>query len=136
MKIKKEFESNKTKHKVSGSGSHKEKKFDLRNKLISKVKSATEEELERQKNRLKKFKAGAVKDNERDVSKERSPSVNSISSDDSVLSDKPSSKKKKRRDERLRSVDDDEHMDKGKQILNTLLLKPIELIIIYYLLRN
>lgn len=122
MKIKKECESSKSKHKDSGSGSHKVKKFDLRNKLISKVKSVTEQELERQKDRLKKYKAGVVNDDERNVSKDRSPSVTSISSDDSVLSDKPSPQKKKRRDERSRSGDENERMDNGKNIFDRLII--------------
>lgn len=66
----------------------------MRNKLINKVKSATEQELERQKSRVKKYKAGIMMTR---GSQERSPSVNSISSDDSVLSDNPPSKKKRKR---------------------------------------
>lgn len=73
------------------------KSFDLRNKLISKVKTVQEQELERQKNRVKKCKAGSILGSALDHSKERSPSINSISSDDSILSDKSASKKKKRK---------------------------------------
>lgn len=73
------------------------KSFDLRNKLISKVKTVQEQELERQKNRVKKCKAGSILGSALDHSKERSPSVNSISSDDSILSDKNAGKKKKRK---------------------------------------
>lgn len=98
-KIKKERHENssKDKHAISSSSSSSSKKknpFDLRNKLINKVKSATEQELERQKSRVKKYKAGII------VSRgpnDRSPSVNSISSDDSVLSDNPPSKKKRKK---------------------------------------
>lgn len=66
----------------------------MRNKLITKVKSATEIELERQKSRLKKYRSGIVL--KRD-SRERSPSVNSISSGESILSDKPVTKKKRKK---------------------------------------
>lgn len=94
----------KEKHKSSSSSSsHKLKTFDLRNKLITKVKSLSEQELERQKSRVKKYKSGIVLDR---GSRERSPSVNSISSDDSILSDKPSTKKKrKKNDESEPSID-------------------------------
>lgn len=93
-KIKKERDVSGSKDKHHSSSSHKLKTFDLRNKLISKVKSVSEQELERQKNRLKKYKSGIVI---KRSSKERSPSVNSISSDDSILSDKPSTKKKRKK---------------------------------------
>lgn len=73
------------------------KSFDLRNKLISKVKTVQEQELERQKNRVQKCKAGSILGSALDHSKQRSPSVNSISSDDSILSDKNPTKKKKRK---------------------------------------
>lgn len=104
-KIKKEHEEHNSKnHKRS----HNLKSFDLRNKLISKVKSVQEQELERQKNRVKKYKSGKLlgKALERS-SKERSPSVNSISSDDSILSDKVAKKKKKKTDESELSVEDE-----------------------------
>lgn len=92
-KIKKERDQSKSRdHQSTSSSSHKSKQFDLRNKLISRVKSATEQEFERQKNRIKKYKSGIVIDRN---SKERSPSVNSISSGDSVLSDTPRKKRKK-----------------------------------------
>lgn len=96
-KIKKERHASSTKGKQTSSSSSSSKKknpFDLRNKLISKVKSATEQELERQKSRVKKYKSGIIVTR---GSQERSPSVNSISSDDSVLSDNPPSKKKRKR---------------------------------------
>lgn len=96
MKIKKERElgGSKEKHSSSSSSSKKQNPFDLRNKLINKVKSATELELERQKSRLKKYKSGIILNRS---SKERSPSVNSISSDDSVLSDNALAKKKRKK---------------------------------------
>lgn len=96
-KIKKERHESSSKGKQtssSSSSSNKKNPFDLRNKLINKVKSATEQELERQKSRVKKYKAGIMMTR---GSQERSPSVNSISSDDSVLSDNPPSKKKRKR---------------------------------------
>lgn len=83
-----------SKDKHSSSTSKKPNPFDLRNKLITKVKSASEQELERQKSRLKKYKSGIILSR---GSKERSPSINSISSDDSILSDNPSSKKKRKK---------------------------------------
>lgn len=87
-----EREESSSRDKHHSSSSHKKKGFDLRNKLINKVKSASEQELERQISRLKKYKSGIVMNRN---SKERSPSVNSISSDDSILSDKPKRKRKK-----------------------------------------
>ena len=94
-KIKKERHANSSKEKHTSSSSTKKKNpFDLRNKLINKVKSATEQELERQKSRVKKYKAGIIVTR---GSQDRSPSVNSISSDDSVLSDNPPSKKKRKK---------------------------------------
>lgn len=104
-KIKKERDVSGSRDRHNSSSSHKLKTFDLRNKLISKVKSVSEQELERQKSRLKKYKSGIVLDR---GSKERSPSVNSISSDDSVLSDKPSTKKKRKKtNETDASVDEE-----------------------------
>ena len=95
----------------SSSSSHKLKTFDLRNKLITKVKSMSEQELEKQKSRVKKYKSGIVLDR---GSKERSPSVNSISSDESILSDKPSTKKKrKKNNESEASIDEEVH---GKRV--------------------
>lgn len=44
----------------------------------------------------------------RSGSQERSPSINSISSDDSVLSDNPSKKKRKRNAESEVSLDEEE----------------------------
>lgn len=109
-KIKKErHESSlKEKHTSSSASSSSKKKnpFDLRNKLITKVKSATEQELERQKSRVKKYKSGIIMT--RSGSQERSPSINSISSDDSVLSDNPSKKKRKRNAESEVSLDEEE----------------------------
>lgn len=90
------------------STSNKLKSFDLRNKLISRVKSVQEQELERQKNRIKKYKSGILLGKSLDGSKERSPSVNSISSDDSVLSDKLSKKKKKKRNNSSASEEQEE----------------------------
>lgn len=90
------------------------KSFDLRNKLISKVKTVQEQELERQKNRVQKCKAGSILGSALDHSKQRSPSVNSISSDDSILSDKNPSKKKKRKKD-SDSSDERETAVKGKQ---------------------
>lgn len=104
-KIKKERDVSGSRDKHHSSSSHKLKKFDLRNKLISKVKSVSEQELERQKNRLKKYKSGIVSDR---GSKERSPSVNSISSDDSILSDKPSTKKKRKKNSESDASPDEE----------------------------
>lgn len=74
------------------------------------MKSAQEQELERQRNRVKKYKSGNLLGKALDrSSKERSPSVNSISSDDSILSDKEvvAKKKKKKSDETDHSVDDE-----------------------------
>lgn len=95
-KIKKERDESTSKEKYSSSSSNKKKPFDLRNKLINKVKSATEQELERQKSRIKKYKSGIMVNSN---SKERSPSVNSISSDESILSDNVPSKKNRKRNE-------------------------------------
>lgn len=107
-KIKKEKNEMSSKDKPT---SNKLKSFDLRNKLISRVKSNQEQELERQKNRIKKYKSGIMLGRSLNDSKERSPSVNSISSDDSVLSDKPSKKKKKKRNDA--SASDEEYV-RGK----------------------
>lgn len=108
-KIKKERHESSSKEKhtsssTSASSSKKKNPFDLRNKLINKVKSATEQELERQKSRVKKYKSGIIVTR---GSQERSPSVNSISSDDSVLSDNPK-KKRKRAAESDVSLDEEE----------------------------
>lgn len=89
------------------------KKFDLRNKLISKVKTVQEQELERQKNRVKKYKTGSILGSALDQSKQRSPSVNSISSDDSILSDKSSGDQSKKRKKHSDSGDERKKVNKG-----------------------
>lgn len=97
VKIKKEREQIASRNKYNSSSSQKNKSFDLRNKLMCKVKSASEQELERQKNRLKKYRSGIVLDR---GSNERSPSINSISSDEfSISSDKPLTKKKRKKND-------------------------------------
>lgn len=90
------------------SSSHKLKSFDLRNKLITKVKSASEQELERQKSRLKKYRSGIVL-SRGSKERSRSPSVNSISSGESILSDKPTVKKKRKKDDQS-----DPSLDEGE----------------------
>lgn len=131
MKIKKEREVINLKEKksttTSSSSSSKQKTFDLRNKLINKVKSATEQELERQKSRLKKYKSGILLNR---GSKERSPSINSISSDDSILSDNPSSKKKrKKNDESDISLEEEgkDTLQNEKYYLSSILIEPISI---------
>lgn len=81
------------------------KPFDLRNKLVKRVKSAQEQELERQKNRVKKVKTGSILGSALTCAK-RSPSVNSISSDDNVLSDSHKKNKKTRRSDSELSLDE------------------------------
>lgn len=79
--------------------------FDLRNKLISKVKSAQEQELERQKNRVKKYKSNTVLGTMLDKSNERSPSMNLISSDESMLSDSSSDSSTEKKPKKPEVVD-------------------------------
>lgn len=110
MKIKKEREVGSSKEKHTSTSSKKPNPFDLRNKLLNKVKSATEQELERQKSRLKKYKSGIILNRS---SKERSPSVNSISSDDSVLSDNALNKKKRKKVDRS-DLSHDEEVEEGR----------------------
>lgn len=78
------------------SSSSKPVLFDLRNKLISRVKTVQEQELERLKNRVKKAKTGSILGSAL-IQGNRSPSVNSISSDDSILNDSAQHKRKKKR---------------------------------------
>lgn len=111
--FKSESDTVEVKSKVKDTGGRL-KTFDLRNKLISKVKTVQEQELERQKNRVKKCKAGSILGSALDHSKQRSPSINSISSDDSILSDKNASKKKKRKKD-SESSDEREKSAKGRQ---------------------
>lgn len=79
--------------------------IDLRNKLIKKVKTEQEQEWERQKHRVKRYKSNVSK-NQKDGSNDRSPSVNSISSDDSVLSDRSPKKKEKKNNVSYASEED------------------------------
>lgn len=111
LKVKKEYEGGNSKRRTSKSPSRKQKKFDLRDKLISKVKSVQEQELERQKNRLKKYKSGVAVNKVKGSPRDRSPSVNSISSDDIVLSDESSKKKRKKK---IKSDESDEETHKGE----------------------
>lgn len=87
------------------------KSFDLRDKLITKVKSAQEQELERQKNRLKKYKANTVLGSMLDK-KERSPSMNLISSDESMLSDSSSDSSTGRKQKKVET--EEQKPEKGK----------------------
>lgn len=68
---------------------------DLRNKLVTRFKTSHEEDVERQRNRLMLAKSSGLLEAALKAGGERSPSVTSISSDDSVLSDKQKKKKKK-----------------------------------------
>lgn len=95
-KIKSEMGGKIQDHKPK-SHSDEKTKFDLRDKLISKVKSAQEQELERQKNRVKKYKSNSVLGSALDKSHDRSPSMNLISSDESILSDSTSASIEKKR---------------------------------------
>lgn len=81
--------------------------FDLRQKLIRNVKSAQEQEFERQKNRLKKVKKGTLLGTALDPKASRSPSINSISSDDNLSDDEVVKKKKKKKSKSDLSSDDE-----------------------------
>lgn len=74
--------------------------IDLRNKLTNRFKISQEQELERQKHRLNKvITSGLLGSALKGGSHVRSPSVNTISSDDSILSDShQKTKKKKKKD--------------------------------------
>lgn len=125
-KIKKERDEigSRDKHNSQATSSLKRNPFDLRNKLISKVKSASEQELERQKNRLKKYRSGMILNR---GSRERSPSVNSISSCDSILSDKETRKKRKKDSDKSQ-----EEKEKGNRQNN----RHERLLLIYYLIQT
>lgn len=70
--------------------------IDLRNKLMNRFKSTQEIELERQKNRVKKVRNTGILGLALKGGRSRSPSVNTISSDDSVLNANAKKKKKKK----------------------------------------
>lgn len=70
---------------------------DLRNKLMNRFKSTQEIELERQKNRVKKVRNSGILGLALKGGRSRSPSVNTISSDDSVFNAGGSKKKKKKK---------------------------------------
>lgn len=93
MKIKSENEKN----KMIATKKPDVSKMDLRNKLMTKYKTTQEQELERQKNRLKKVKSSGILGSALKGENYRSPSINSISTDDSVLSDSQQKKKKKKK---------------------------------------
>lgn len=88
-KIKKEKSETKSKDKSESTS------VDLRNKLIKKVKTEQEQEWERQRHRVKRYKSNVTKHQKNDDN-DRSPSVNSISSDDSILSDRSPKKREKK----------------------------------------
>lgn len=69
---------------------------DLRNKLMNRFKSTQEIELERQKNRLKKVRSSGILGLALKGGRSRSPSINTISSDDSIFDAGPKKKKKKK----------------------------------------
>lgn len=102
IKIKSENEKNKTIARITPSAS----KIDLRNKLMSKYKITQEQELERQKNRLKKVKSGGILGSALKGENYRSPSINSISSDDSILSDTQQKKKRKKKKKKHKGSSD------------------------------
>lgn len=70
--------------------------IDLRNKLMNRFKNTQEIELERQKNRVKKVRSSGILGLALKGGRSRSPSVNTISSDDSVFNAGPKKKKKKK----------------------------------------
>lgn len=69
---------------------------DLRNKLMNRFKNTQEIELERQKNRVKKVRSSGILGLALKGGRSRSPSVNTISSDDSMFGAGPKKKKKKK----------------------------------------
>lgn len=100
QKIKSEFEPKRSAEFVRKSDVVAIRK-DLRNKLVVKYKEAQEEELQKVKKRLNKAKTSGILESVLKGSggggaaNNRSPSVNSISSDDSVFSDSHAKIKKK-----------------------------------------
>lgn len=103
-KIKKERDDD-GHRKTSKDRSGEDKPFDLRKKLIKRVMSVQEQELERQKNRVNKVKKGSILGAALTTGK-RSPSVNSISSNESALSDSTRKRKKKRASDSELSLDE------------------------------
>lgn len=103
-KIKKERDDS-GRSKFSKNRANEDKPFDLRNKLIKRVKSVQEQEWERQKHRVNKVKKGSILGSALSTGK-RSPSVNSISSNESALSDSTRKRKKKRASDSDLSLDE------------------------------
>lgn len=119
--IKSEFSKGKTSSKTVNNLKTNKKidlqQNDLRNKLIKRYKSTKEQELQKQKKRLEKTRdksswasilllTGAGKGSS---TNSRSPSINSISSNDSILSDPskstgPLKKRKKKKKKRTNST--------------------------------
>lgn len=83
-------------------------KGDLRNKLVTKFKTSHEEDVERQRNRLMLAKSSGLLEAALKANGRRSPSVTSISSDDSVLSDNKQKKKKKKATKKKKKKKKDE----------------------------
>ncbi|XP_037924253.1 A-kinase anchor protein 17B isoform X3 [Hermetia illucens] len=84
---------------------------DLRNKLASKYKTAQEELLNKQRSKVKEVKGrtGLLPLIDKNKLEDRSPSINSISSDDSVLSDShQANKTKKKRAKKKREDEESE----------------------------
>lgn len=102
-------------NKRSTTKNSERKPFDLRNKLMKRVKTAQEEELERQKNRVKKVKTDSILGSALTTAK-RSPSVNLISSDDSLLSDSNRKSRKTRRSDSDLSLDEPQSNGKREVI--------------------
>lgn len=85
---------------------------------MNRFKVSQEQELERQKNRLNKVKTSGILGSAlKGGGYERSPSVNSISSDDSILSDSRQKKKKKKK----KGSDSDVSSEPGIELILSLL---------------
>lgn len=78
--------------------------IDLRNKLMNRFKNTQEIELERQKNRVKKVRSSGILGLALKGRLSRSPSVNTISSDDSIFN-AGGPKKKKKKKKKLKKKD-------------------------------
>lgn len=93
--------------------------IDLRNKLMNRFKSTQEIELERQKNRVKKVRNSGILGLALKGGRSRSPSINTISSDDSVFNSNPKNKKKKARKKMEGATSSSSSSEDGTFIINT-----------------
>ncbi|XP_059611554.1 A-kinase anchor protein 17A [Phlebotomus argentipes] len=118
VELKKEEEKGSSKKKEKSKKLENLPENDLRKKLVSRYKNTHEEELEKRREKLKKVRDDVILQDLLVKGRSRSPSIDTISSNDSVFSEssaKSASKRKKKKAKKTRKSSSSEESEKAKK---------------------